>query len=63
MVEFRLAREFGGREYMVEVWDGGRMVGLVRPGIEGITVSSRNQLRMETNQSMTEIYIRFKLPV
>ena len=63
MVEFRLGKEFGAKEYMVEVWDGGRIVALIHPNENGITVSSRNQLRMEANQSKTEVYIKFELPV
>lgn len=63
MVEFRLAKEFGSKEYMVEVWDGGRIVALIHPSQDGITVSSRNELRMIANQSSSEVYIRFELPI
>jgi len=63
MVEFRLGKEFGTKEYMVEVWDGGRIVAFIHPNESGITVSSRNRVRMETNRSNTQVYIRFELPI
>jgi len=63
MVEFRLAKEFGSKEYMVEVWGGGRIVALIHPNENGITVSSRNQLNADVNESSTELYIRFELPI
>lgn len=63
MVEFRLGKEFGTKQYMVEVWDGGRIVALIHPTENGITVSSKNRLGMEANQSNNEVYIRFEVPI
>ncbi len=63
MVEFRLGKEFGTKQYMVEVWDGGRIVALIYPNENGITVSSRDRLGMEASQNNTEVYIRFEVPI
>ncbi len=63
MVEFRLGKEFGTKQYMVEVWDGGRIVALIHPNENGITVSGRNRFGMEANQDNTEVYIRFEVPI
>ncbi len=63
MVEFRLGKEFGTKQYMVEVWDGGRIIALIHSNENGITVSSKNRLGMEANQNNTEVYIRFEVPI
>lgn len=63
MVELRLGKEFGTKEYMVEVWDGGRIVALMHSTGNGITISSRNPISVDANQASTEVYIRFERPV
>lgn len=62
MVEFRIGKEFGTKKFMVEVWDGGRIVALIHSTYNGINISSRNPINVETNQNKTEVHLKFGLP-
>lgn len=62
-MDFRISREFGTNKYMVELWDGGRIVATIRSVEYGVSVSSRNPIDVNTNNQRTEVYLKFELPV
>ncbi len=47
-MEFRVALEYGKRDkYMVEVWDGGRIVAVIHAEPYGLRVSSRMGMHVD----------------
>jgi len=62
MVELRVAKEFGTDKYMVEVWDGGRIVALIQSSYDTVKISSRKPMAVGTNEAKTEVYLQFELP-
>lgn len=61
MVELRIGRDFGTKKYMIEVWDGGRIAALIHSSDNGVNISSRKPISVETNQDKTEVYLQFEL--
>ena len=59
MVEFRLAVEYGSRgdEYMVEVWDGGRIVAVIHSAPYGLRISSRMRMQVDLSDDGREVNI------
>lgn len=59
MVEFRLAVEYGSSrdEYMVEVWDGGRIVAVIHSAPYGLRISSRMRMRVDLSNDGREVNI------
>jgi hypothetical protein len=62
MVELRIAKEFGTNKYMVEVWDGGRIVALIQSSYDTVKISRRKPIAADTNEAKTEVYLLFELP-
>lgn len=62
MVELRVGKEFGTNKYMVEVWDGGRIVALIQSSYDTVKISSRKPIMIDTNEAKTEVYLQFELP-
>ncbi len=57
-MEFRVALEYGKRDkYMVEVWDGGRIVAVIHAEPYGLRVSSRMGMRVDKSDDCREVYI------
>ncbi len=58
MVEFRIALEYGKRnEYIIEVWDGGRIVAVIHAEPHGLRISSRKIMHVDVSDDGREIYI------
>jgi hypothetical protein len=58
MIEFRLALEYGkSNKYMIEVWDGGRIVAVIHAEPYGLRISSRKIMHVDVSDDGREIYI------
>ncbi len=57
MVEFRLSLEYGSNRYMVEVWDGGRVVATIHSEPYGLRISSRMSMRVESSKEGRDVYV------
>ncbi|MCS6767339.1 MAG: hypothetical protein RMJ59_00545 [Candidatus Nitrosocaldus sp.] len=58
MVEFRLAMEYGRRdEYMVEVWDGGRIVAVIHPAPYGLMITGRMRMHVDVDDDGKTIHV------
>ncbi len=57
-MEFRIALEYGkSNEYIVEVWDGGRIVAVIHAEPYGLRVSSRMSMHVDKSDDGKEVYI------
>ena len=56
--EFRISLEYGSNRYMVEVWDGGRIVATIHAEPYGIRIESRRRMDVEVAKDGKEAYIR-----
>ncbi len=64
MVEFRVALGYGkGNEYMIEVWDGGRIVAVIYAEPYGLRISSRKSMQVHASEDGKEIYITLPMVV
>jgi hypothetical protein len=57
VVEFRLSLEYGSNRYMVEVWDGGRIVATIHSEPYGLRISSRMSMRVESSKGGRDVYV------
>jgi len=57
MVEFRLALEYGSNRYMIEVWDGGRIVATIHSEPYGLRISSRMSMHVESSKEGRDVYV------
>ncbi|MFN4336509.1 MAG: hypothetical protein ACK4FV_02870 [Candidatus Nitrosocaldus sp.] len=58
MVEFRLAVEYGSKdEYMVEVWDGGRIVAVIHSAPYGLRITSRMSMDVDMSDDGREVHV------
>lgn len=54
-----MAVEYGSRrdEYMVEVWDGGRIVAVIHSAPYGLRISSRMRMQVDLSDDGREVNI------